>query len=192
MNVITHALVGWVLATATPSLSRAQKGWIVAASVAPDLDGLGLVAELATRGRQQPLFWWSEYHHVLAHNLLFATLLTLAAWLSTQRALVAAAVFMAAHLHLAGDLIGSRAPDGYQWPIPYLWPFSSSPQLSVSWQWALNAWPNIGIGLLLLVYTLWLARSRGSSPLELVSQRANTALVAALRDRFPLTHAQQL
>jgi inner membrane protein len=190
MNVITHTLVGWVLASSVPSASRAQKGWIVAASVAPDIDGLGLMVELATRNSPQPLYWWSEYHHVLAHNLPFAALLSVAALIFTRRPLIALAVIVASHLHLAGDLIGSRAPDGYQWPIPYLWPFSPSPELAVSWQWALNAWPNLAISCMLLLYTLWLARSCGSSPLELVSERANTALVSTLRDRFPLPHAQ--
>ena len=34
----------------------------------PDFDGLGVVAEILTRDRAQPLLWWSGYHHVLAHK----------------------------------------------------------------------------------------------------------------------------
>jgi hypothetical protein len=88
------------------------------------------------------------------------------------------------HLHLLGDLLGSRGPDGYQWPIPYLWPFSGAADLVVPFQWQLNAWPNVVISLILLAHLFWLAWDRGSSPLELISARANEAFVQALHVRF--------
>jgi inner membrane protein len=152
--------------------------------VALDLDGLGLVAEVATRNSDQPLFWWSEYHHVLGHNLLFALLLAAVAWVHFRKLLVAGSVAAMVHLHLLGDLVGSRGPDGYQWPISYLWPFSSWPSLAVPWQWKLNAWPNVALSVALLSYTLWFAWRAGTSPLALFSARTNTALVQALRSRF--------
>lgn len=184
MNVLTHALIGWSVATAVPSLARKECAWVVAAAVASDLDGLGLFAELATRGSDQPLFWWSEYHHVIGHNLLFAVVLAAIAGLVTRKGLVALLVAAMVHLHLLCDLVGSRGPDGYQWPIPYLWPFSDSPALTVAWQWQLNAWPNVLLGVSLLAYTLWFAWRSGSSPLELVSVRANDIFVRTLRSRF--------
>jgi inner membrane protein len=187
MNIITHALVGWALATAIPDLSRQEKSWVVAFSVAPDLDGLGLFAEAATRSSTSPLFWWSEYHHLLLHNLLFALLLSFAAAALTRRVLLGIAVFGSVNLHFLCDLAGSRGPNGYPWPLYYLWPFSDRPALTVPWQWQLNAWPNVVISLVLLGYMFWLARKRGTSPLELVSARANGAFVAALRQRFPPT-----
>jgi inner membrane protein len=185
MNPITHGLIGWSTAHLAPGLSCRDLAFIVAAALAPDLDGLGIVAELATRSSERPLLWWSEYHHTFGHNLPFAVALSGAAWLVTRRAVVALLVFLNVHLHLLGDLVGARGPDGSQWPIPYLWPFSESPQLTVSWQWALNAWPNLLISLLLLAHLFWLAWARGVSPLGLVSTRANAALVKALRNRFP-------
>jgi inner membrane protein len=185
MNPITHALVGWSLATVAPGLSRAEKIWIVGAAVAPDVDGLGLVAELATRNSDAPLLWWSQYHHVLAHNVLFALLLTGAAAAIFRRMLVTILVLASVGLHLLGDLVGSRGPDGYPWPLSPLWPFSTDPVWVVSWQWKLNAWPNLVLTLVLLAYTFWFARRFGSSPLELVSPRANHDFVAALRRRFP-------
>jgi hypothetical protein len=54
----------------------------------------------------------------------------------------------------------------------------------VPFQWELNAWPNVLIGLLLLGHLFWLAWKRGTSPLEFVSARANAALVQALRARL--------
>jgi hypothetical protein len=185
MNPITHGLLGWSTANLAPGLSRRDTAFIVAAALAPDVDGLGIVAELATRGSERPLLWWSEYHHTLAHNLPFAVALSVAAWLVTRRAVVALLVFLNVHLHLLGDLVGARGPDGAQWPIPYLWPFSDSPQLTISWQWALNAWPNLLISLLLLAHLFWLVWARGVSPLGLVSTRADTVFVETLRNRFP-------
>jgi len=186
MNIITHALAGWGLATMLPGLSRQEKTWIVAASVAPDLDGLGLLADVTTAKTDSPLFWWSEYHHLVAHNLLFALLLSLAAAAFTWKVLLGVAVFGSVNLHFLCDLAGSRGPDGYQWPLHYLWPFSDWPAWAVSWQWKLNAWPNVAISLVLLGYVLWLARQRGTSPLELVSPHANEVFVATIRSRFPL------
>jgi inner membrane protein len=157
MNPITHILTGWCLAEAFPDLSRREQGLVTLAAVAPDLDGLGLVAELATRDTAHPLLWWTEYHHVLGHNFLFACVATLFA----RRLLTGALVFLAVHLHILGDLAGSRGPDDYQWPIPYLWPFSDSPQLAWSGQWYLNAWPNIVLTIALLAMTFYLAWRRG-------------------------------
>ena len=89
------------------------------------------------------------------------------------------------HLHLFEDVLGSRGPDGYQWPIPYLSPFSSALQLVWRGQWGLNAWPNVLITAVLLLITLWLAWWKGFSPLEMVSARADIGLVDALRRRYP-------
>jgi inner membrane protein len=190
MNVITHALFGWAVSTRLPGASRVEKAWIVAAAVAPDLDGLGILAELPTRDSASPIFWWSEYHHLLFHNLLFAVLLSLAAAMfNRRRAVLGLAVFASVNLHYLCDLAGSRGPDGYQWPLFYLWPFSDQPALTVRWQWQLNAWPNVAVSMVLLAYTFWLARRRATSPLELFSRSANKQFVGALRRRFPLPGA---
>ena len=180
MNPITHILTGWCLAEAVPGLSMREKGLVTFAAVAPDLDGLGLVAELATRDSARPLLWWTEYHHVLGHNLLFALVLSLFA----RRFLTCALVFLAVHLHILGDLAGSRGPDDYQWPIPYLWPFRDWPQLAWSGQWYLNAWPNFAITIALLAVTFRLAWRRGYSIVGLVSSRGDAAFVEMLRVRF--------
>jgi inner membrane protein len=82
--------------------------------------------------------------------------------------LTAILVFISFHLHLLCDLIGARGPDGDQWPIPYLKPFSNSIQLTWHGQWALNAWQNFVITGLMLAATLWIAQEYGSSPVELV------------------------
>lgn len=57
-------------------------------------------------------------------------------------------------------------------------------QWTWSGQWELNAWPNFIVTIVLLIITFYFAWKRGHSPLELVSRRADHALVAALHQRF--------
>jgi hypothetical protein len=116
---------------------RRDRALVTLAGVAPDVDGLGAIADMLTRNSQYPLDWFARYHHSL-HNLGFALLVALAASaLANQRGKAAALAFLSCHLHLLEDLIGSRGPDGYQWPIPYLMPFSRTVELSWRGQWAL-------------------------------------------------------
>jgi inner membrane protein len=235
MSPVTHFFAGWLLASVSPAgrpimLTRREKALVVAAAVAPDIDGIGIIPELLTRNTSHPLLWFSEYHHSL-HTLLFALICTLAAYIiagplarigplatagpvsdftfglvirkpeaSTQGSstrhlpshpgLTALLVFISFHLHLLCDLIGARGPDGDQWPIPYLKPFSNSVQLAWHGQWALNAWQNFAITATFLIVTFWLAWKYRSSPVELVSRSANRALTQTLRHRFPPTSSQ--
>ena len=222
MSPVTHFFAGWLLASVSPTgrptaLTRREKALVVAAAVAPDIDGLGIIPELLTRNTSHPLLWFSEYHHSL-HTLAFALVCTLAAYiiagpLATARSFAASGsdftfgpairgpqplsrrlpshpwltaflVFISFHLHLLCDLIGARGPDGDQWPIPYLKPFSNAIQLTWYGQWALNGWQNFAITGIFLVATFWIAWRYAASPLELVSQPANQTLVQTLRQRF--------
>ena len=187
MSPITHFFMGWAVANSVPSLIKHERAMVTWASVVPDVDGLGIVAEKLTQGSAHPLNWWSEYHHVLGHNVGFAIVVTILAAIFAERKFATAAlVFISFHLHLAGDLVGARGPDGDQWPIPYLLPFSNRWQLTWSGQWALNAWPNFLITGLLIVVALALARRRGFSPMEIFSRRMDAMIVGALRNRFPV------
>ena len=184
MHPITHGLTGWVVANSA-NIDRRDRTIVTVAALIADVDGLGAIAELATRESERPLLWWSDYHHVLCHNVGFALLLVgAAALLSVRRVTTSLLAMFVFHLHLFGDLVGSRGPDGYQWPIPYLLPFSDEGSLIWSGQWELNAWPNIALTAVLIATTLVLAWRRGFSPLELISRRADRALVRALRNRF--------
>ncbi len=190
MSPVTHFLLGWVTANAA-QLNRRERAVVTIAGIIPDADGFGIAAEIATHDSAHPLMWWSEYHHVLGHNIGFCLLVTAAGYaLATRRGMTASLVFLSFHLHLLGDLVGARGPDGEQWPIPYLSPFSAAWQWTWSGQWALNGWPNLVITAAMLATTLWLAWQRGYSPLEMLSSRADKALVAALRQRFPVAGAR--
>ena len=184
MSPITHFLSGWLLAHSA-SLDQRDRALVTLAAVVPDLDGFGLPIEILTRNSAHPLTWWSDYHHILGHNLGFALLVTaVAAALARRKSLTALLVFGAFHLHLFCDLIGARGPDGHQWPIPYLLPFSSKWQWVWSGQWALNAWPNFVLTFIFLAATLYLAWKNCYSPLEMFSARADAALTKTLRTRF--------
>jgi hypothetical protein len=184
MNPITHLLISWTVAESA-RLERRDRFLVTGAGVLPDIDGLGIVAELATKGSDQPLYWWSEYHHVLGHNIGFALVTALAVGSLAQRRLLSLVLaVLTFHLHLLGDLVGSRGPDGYQWPIPYRLPFSTSWQLTWSGQWELNAWPNVFLTAGLLAAALYLAWRRGYSAVELVSRKADRVFIDTLRKRF--------
>jgi hypothetical protein len=192
MSPITHFFMGWAVANSAPSLNKRERAMVTWASVVPDIDGLGIVAEKLTQNSRHPLLWWSEYHHVLGHNLGFAlVVVALAAGFAKQKIKVALLVLVSFHLHLLADLAGARGPDGEQWPIPYLLPFSNRVQLTWSGQWALNAWPNLAITAVLLGAAVWLARTRGFSPLELFSAKADAAVVGVFRARFPVKPANR-
>lgn len=184
MSPVTHFLTGWMLANSF-SLDRRDRALVTLAGVVPDIDGLGIVADVLTRHSQHPTDWFSSYHHSL-HTLLFAVIVSGASLLlASQRWKTAALVFLSFHLHLFEDLLGSRGPDGYQWPIPYFMPFSRRCELIWHGQWALNAWPNFAITIALLVATLYLARWRGFSPVEMLSRKGDAVFVATLRKRIP-------
>ncbi len=184
MHPFTHLLTGWAVAESV-DLGRKDRTLVTLAAVIPDIDGLGVIAEIATENSSTPVYWWSEYHHVLCHNVGFGLLLAVStALLAVRRTTTTLLAVLVFHLHLLGDLIGSRGPDDYQWPIPYLLPFSNRWQLLWDGQWALNAWPNIMLTVLLLGLTLYLAWKRGYSPLGIVSVRADSAFIATLRRRF--------
>jgi inner membrane protein len=184
MSPITHLLASWVVANIPKNLSRRDLFLITAAGVIPDIDGLGAVVEIATKDTANPMLWFTEYHHAL-HCVGFALgILAIIAVVAQRKWLTCCLAGFAFHLHLICDVVGAGGPDGYEWPIPYLLPFSNSWQWSWAGQWQLNAWPNVAITIGLLIITFRLAWSRGYSPLTLISQRADAAFVATLRTRF--------
>jgi membrane-bound metal-dependent hydrolase YbcI (DUF457 family) len=178
--------MGWAVANSAPSLNKRERMMVTWASVVPDFDGLGIIADRLTRNSSHPLNWWGDYHHTLGHNLGFAIVVAaIAAIFAKQRAKTTLLVMLSFHLHLLGDLVGARGPDGYQWPIPYLLPLSNQVQLTWSGQWTLNAWPNLVITAALIGTAVLLARRRGFSPLEMFSTKGDAAFVGTLRGRFP-------
>ena len=185
MSPVTHFLIGWVAGAAT-NLDRRERTLVALAGVAPDLDGLGIIPELLTRNSQHPLPWFSEYHHLLFHNLAFAVVVAAAGYVLARHSRWKASVmcFVSVHLHLLGDVLGARGPDGYQWPVPYLLPFTSRGAWSWSGEWALNSWQNMAITLTALAICIWFAAMKGFSPVEVFSEHADHAFVEVVRRRL--------
>ncbi|MGD9137735.1 MAG: metal-dependent hydrolase [Desulfobacterales bacterium] len=163
MNPVSHLLISWVAAN-TVDLSARDRALITLAGVAPDIDGLGYFAEILTEQTTSPLLWYSRYHHIVCHNIGFGLLLALAGIVfGIRRWMTAFLVLVVFHLHLLGDLVGSRGPDGYQWPINYLYPFSERLELVWAGQWELYAWPNILITGFFLSATIYIAWRKSRS-----------------------------
>jgi len=183
MNPVTHFFVGWVSGLPL-ELERRDRALIVVSSMIPDVDGLPVLLDLLKGHSPEEMQFWSDYHHSL-HNLAFAAVFCIAcAAFARRRAVTALVCFAVMHLHYLCDIAGSRGPDDYQWPIPYLLPFSGKWQLTVPWQWELNAWPNVLITAVLLAVTLYSAWRRGYSPAALFSERGDRAFIETLRRRF--------
>jgi hypothetical protein len=135
MSQVTHFLTGWVFANCA-RLDRRDRALVTLACVAADVDGLGIVLD----------------------SLVFALVIAgVSVMLAHQRWKTGLLAFVSFHLHLVEDLAGSRGPDGYEWPIPYLKAFSSAWSLPWQGQWALNSWLNIAITAALLLATFYLA-----------------------------------
>lgn len=197
MNPITHALVGWTVARPFSSHRQDQLA-ITLAGVLPDIDGLGLPIEALSGGTHD---WYSAFHHTLTHNLAAATLLSVlltaaTRWMRRSPEVgipgdgqpvsftrLFLACLLSTHLHLLGDLIGSKGPDGDPWPIPYFAPFSDATWVA-PFQWEINAWPNFVLTILLLLWAFRCAWRDGYSPLGYVSTRADRAFIDTLRQRF--------
>ena len=186
MNPITHLLASWSMAEVSglEERDRAVVAWV---GLAPDLDGLGAVADSAARllGYADPALY-GRFHHVLLHGLFGALLLPALGLAFARRRLATFLWSVAAvHLHLACDLVGSRGPEADDiWPIHYLGPFTDAVTFSWSGQWPLNAWPNIVFTLGLLAFVFVRAATTGHSPVSLLSPRAHAAFVATVQSRW--------
>ncbi|WP_417909483.1 metal-dependent hydrolase [Candidatus Electronema sp. PJ] len=193
MSPVSHFLIGWLTANAI-GVAHRERLLITVAGIAPDVDGLGIIGDYVTRTSASPLHWWGDYHHVLGHNISFGICLAAVSFFlaKQQKGVTVLFVLISFHLHLLCDLLGSRGPDGYQWPIPYLLPFSKAWSWTWQGQWALNAWPNLLITLLAMGLTCYLAWLRAYSPLGLISRKIDEQFVAALRLRFGKPDKQSL
>jgi hypothetical protein len=178
MAPITHLLASWIVAAKTTDNLR-DRALVTWAGVAPDIDGLGIIIDIAS-GRQ---YYYPKYHHWLAHGLpaalLFSALLAIFGRRHWRVFLLCLVVY---HLHLLCDLAGSRGPDPSDlWPIFYFGPISQNPMWIWKHQWPLDSWPNRVITVALLVWALWLAAKCGDSFVGVFSRRADKVFVEVLR-----------
>lgn len=180
MNIITHALTGWCIGRQI-SEKPSDAMLILFASVVPDVDALGVIADIYSGGEA---VWFSEFHHKFGHNIFLCLLLLPLAWYLAEKSYkILLWFFVAFHLHLFCDVIGAMGPDGHQWPVYYLFPLGSE-GLTWSGQWQINAWPNMVFTVFLILLFLWQAAKTRFSPLGFFSKIADGKFTATLRKRL--------
>jgi len=186
MSPITHFLASWSLADATGLRGR-DRSLVTWCGVLPDVDGLGVVVDLANRVSGRPDSWYfGQYHHALLHGIFAAIAIPLVlAHFAANRIRVFLVGVAAVHLHFLCDIVGSRGPGTDDvWPLRYLAPFSDRWTVQWSGQWPLNAWPNIAFTIVLLAFAFYRAINGGYSPVGVFSARADCAFVQAVQSRW--------
>lgn len=188
MNPVTHFLISSNIAE-LGDLEKRDAILVTAGGVIADIDGFGGVVDLLSAKTQvfSHSVLYEKYHHILCHNITFCAVCLLVVLFFARRKLLAGALFVLTfHIHLLCDIIGSGGTYGYNWPIPYLYPFSMSPQLEWSGQWALASWQNAVITLVFMITTIYIARKKGQSFIGWISEKADKAFISTIRKRFPL------
>ena len=170
MTIEAHLLISW-LTTVEVLKNRRERVLSTLAGVAPDLDGLGIVSDMITSTTN----YYIEYHHYLGHSIfsaiIFASIASIFA--KTQQLRVWILSFVVVHIHILCDIVGSKAPDGFHYPIYYLYPID--PNFSLIWehQWELNSWQNIVIFVALLALSFFYLKRKRITFLEVISKRLN-------------------
>jgi inner membrane protein len=185
MSPITHFLGSWLVAAATTNNARDRK-LVALAGILPDLDGLGMVTDIAialSSGKEISFHYYQHYHHYLLHGWPGALLVTgLLVCFARQHWRVALLCLLMFHLHLLCDFIASRGPTAADlWPINYGEPFYRNPVFFWKGQWRLDGWQNRVISLTLVLTELTLAARRGYSCVEVFSRKADAVFVAVLQ-----------
>jgi hypothetical protein len=186
MSPITHILASWTSADLF-RLDKRNRGLVTLCGALPDLDGIGILFDLAARiiGKPDSSFY-TLFHHSLLHGLPAAILIPgILALFATRRLLVFSIGFLVYHLHLLFDLLGARGitPDDI-WPVPYLAPFSDRLTLSWSHQWPLNSPINMVFTIILLGYVFYRAVKSGYSPVGMLNKKADAIFTATLQARW--------
>jgi len=183
MSPETHLLASWIIAAKTTDNPRDCR-LVTLAGILPDVDGLGGIADLATRALgYRGTQYYEHYHHYLLHGafggILIAALLACFARRRWRVLLLALLVF---HLHLLCDFVGSRGPAPEDlWPILYFGPFDKDPWWVWKGQWRLDGWQNRLISVSLFCWALWLAVKRGDSFVGVFNRRVDKIFVGVLR-----------
>jgi len=185
MSPIAHFVGSWLVASVTATNSRDRR-LITLAGVLPDIDGLGMVADvvkhLAT-GAELNFVYYQKFHHLWLHGwpgaLLVAGVLAAGA---NQRWRVALGCLITFHLHLLCDLLGSRGPTPADlWPICYGEPLFRHPVWFWKRQWRLDGWQNSAIFMVMFAWALRGAVKHGYSFAEFFGAGADAAFTGVLR-----------
>jgi inner membrane protein len=183
MTIGQHFIISWVVANSIALDRRARVG-ITLAGIVPDIDGVGYIVDKLNLQFNIESSYFADYHHLYGHNIFAGLMISSIAGAFCQRKV---SVFLLSlltfHLHLLCDLAGSMGPDGYQWPIYYLYPLLPDLQLTWSGQWELSSWKNSAIGVSFFVLALALARYRQVTFFEFFSAKIEKVVAEVARQR---------
>ena len=183
MSPETHLLASWIIAAKTTDNARDCR-LVALAGILPDIDGLGLIADIAVRRLTGTrTHYYAQYHHYLLHGALGAILMAaLLACFARHCWRVALLTLLVFHLHLLGDFVGSRGPAPEDlWPIFYFGPFDKDPMWVWKGQWRLDGWVNRYLTVGLFLWALWLPVRLGYSAVGVFNRRADQVFVGVLR-----------
>jgi hypothetical protein len=183
MSPLTHLLASWIIAVKTTDNLRDRR-LVTLAGVAPDLDGLGIILDIANGSfASNKLYYYPEYHHWLTHGLPAAIVCSvLLAAFARRRRRVLWLALLTFHFHLFCDLLGSRGPDAMDfWPIYYFGPITHHPMWLWRHQWRLDGWQNQVITIVLFLWALRLAVKHGDSFVGVFNHRCDAVFVSVLR-----------
>src|SRR4051794_31001621 len=176
MNIEAHLAAGWVLAHCAgrdARGSRAFRGAVTFAAIAPDLDTISyLFGERA----------YATYHHAVGHNLFFGLLvcigLTALPLFRGRRGAVFLFTQLAFYSHYFGDYYFTR------FPLEAFWPISHNGYIH-SYRIGLDHPVNLFLSYLSFVLIIVLGAIFGRTPMEFLSPELDQRLVNLFR-RKPL------
>ncbi len=168
-----HFLISW-LSTVELLNERRERTIVALSGILPDVDGLGGVVDSITGTTS----YYDKYHHYFGHCGLFAVIVSAIAYFlaKSQKKLTCILTYTIIHIHLLCDIIGSKGPDGHQWPIYYFYPFNTDFGLTWSGQWELNAWQNLAIMISLFLGCAFYAIRKRITFIEVISPRLQSAV----------------
>ena len=162
MTGVAHASLGWMLAEAGRG-DRAFRAAVLAAALAPDLDGLTVLLGTAA---------YDHYHHLLSHNALFSLLVSLVAVALCRRSILKVFLFtqLAFYTHYFGGYFFTK------YPLYWLYPFSDRPFFTENSVWVGHP-VNQVLNFAFLLFLGLVAWRTGRTPLEVLSPNLDRRIV---------------
>jgi len=185
MSPGAHFIASWLVGVAGTDNARDRK-LVTLAGVLPDLDGLGLVADVVNgwfTGGKAGWHYYHRYHHYLTHGWPAALVITgLLVCFARRKGRTALLCLLTFHLHLLCDLLGSRGPGPEDfWPILYSAPLFRKPVWIWPGQWPLYCWQNGLIFAALLIPAVWISARNDFTFLEIFGRRVDSTFARMLR-----------
>ncbi|PCJ52047.1 MAG: hypothetical protein COA79_25045 [Planctomycetota bacterium] len=171
MSPGSHFIISWI-GSATFLKERRERILVACAGLAPDLDGAGIIIDFITGTTN----YYQEFHHYAGHSILSAIIFTLLATIiaKNQKLLVCSLTFLVVHIHYLCDIVGSKGPDGFHWPLYYFYPFNTTFELSWSGQWELSSWQNLLVLFISFILCGLIMAKKQISPFEIFNNRVST------------------